>query len=174
MLKNLKALCTKKFSTEALISAYHSIATSWRKGLFAASKRIPSLSSRTNPVHSLQSRSLVSLDIFRLPTFTTSGLRFFPNTTLENWKSQIKGLARLDEPDESETEECIAFESEDFGLDLGDGTLHPTLSSLQDVPNSTDLRSRVGDNPSGTTPTTLVSIHGQTDIDISFIHKLAS
>ena len=54
----------QEFTTEALILAYHSITTSWRKELLAASKRITSLSSRTNPVQCLQSRSLVPLDIF--------------------------------------------------------------------------------------------------------------
>jgi hypothetical protein len=147
----------QEFTTETLISAYHSIATSWHKERSTTSKRIPSLSSSTSPVQRLQSRSLVPLDIFRLPTFVTSGLRFFPNATLQNWKSQIKGLVTLDELDDAETEERIAFESDDFGLDLGDGALHPTLNSLQGIPNLADLRSQVGDNPSGTTLTTLVS-----------------
>lgn len=69
----------QEFTDEALISAYHSIATSWRKELHAASQRIPFLSSKAHLVQCLQSRSLVPLDIFRLPTFTTSGIRFFPN-----------------------------------------------------------------------------------------------
>ncbi len=146
----------QEFTPEALISAYHSIAISWRKELLAANKRIPSLSSRTNPVQRLQSRSLMPLDIFRLPAFATSGLRFFSNAALENWKSHIKGLARLDELEDIETEEHIVFEGDDLCLDLGDGIFHPTLSSLQAMLNLADLRSRVGDNPSGTTLTTLV------------------
>jgi len=146
----------QEFTPEALISAYHSIAISWRKELLAANKRIPSLSSRTNPVQRLQSRSLMPLDIFRLPAFATSGLRFFSNAALENWKSHIKGLARLDELEDIETEEHIVFEGDDLCLDLGDGTFYPTLSSIPDMPNLADLRSRVGDNPSGTTLTTLV------------------
>ena len=149
----------EEVTTETLISAYHSIATSWRKELLAASKHIPSLSSRTNAIQHLQSRSLVPLDIFQVPTFATSGIRFFPNATLETWKSQIKIFTRHDQLDDVETDERIAFEDNDFTLDLGDGTLHPTLNSLQiqDMPNLADLRSRLGNNPSGTTLTALVS-----------------
>ena len=77
----------QEFTMEALISAYHSITTSWHKERFAAGKRIPSLSCRTNLVQRLQSRSLLPLDIFQLPKFATSSLRFFPNATLQNWKA---------------------------------------------------------------------------------------
>ncbi|KAH7120149.1 hypothetical protein B0J13DRAFT_166144 [Dactylonectria estremocensis] len=146
----------QEFTNEALISAYHSIATSWRKELHAASQRIPFLSSKAHLIQCLQSRSLVPLDIFRLPTFTTSGIRFFPNPTLESWKLQIKGLATRDELDNIEPEERITLDGDNFGPDLGDGTFHPTLSSLQAIPNLMNLRSQVSDSPSGTTLTTLI------------------
>jgi hypothetical protein len=86
----------QEFTSDAFISVYHSIATSWEKERITASKRIPSLS-LAKKIRSLQSRSLLPLDVFRIPTFDTSGLRFIHNMTLQNWKSRIKGLVGLDE-----------------------------------------------------------------------------
>ena len=147
----------QEFTTETLIRAYHSITRSWHKERFAESKRIPSLLSQTSRDQRLQSRSLLPLDIFRIPTFFASGLRFFPSGTLQDWKSQIKSLAKLDELGDTEAEEHIAFEADNFDLDLGDGVLHPALNSIQSLPNLSDRRAQVGENPSGATLTTIVS-----------------
>lgn len=120
----------QEFTNKALISAYHSIATSWRKELYAASQRILFLSSKAHFVQYLQSRSLVPLDIFQLPIFTTSSIRFFPNPTLESWKLQIKGLITRNKLDNIEPEERIALEGDNFDPDLSDSTFYPTLSLL--------------------------------------------
>src|SRR5436190_15678137 len=109
-----------EFSNESLISAYHTISTSWHKESLATSKHIPSLLPKSSHVQHLQSRSLIPLDIFRLPTYATSGLRYFSNTTLqlEDWQLHIKGLTKLDDShNDMEPEERSAFGVDDFNLD---------------------------------------------------------
>jgi len=147
----------ESFSTESLIAAYHSIATSWRKESIITGQRIPTLLSGISRVQFLQSENLLPLDIFRLNTHATSGLRFFPPTTLQHWESRIKCHNKLDEIDDISTEERLAFDVDDFDLDIGDGILRPILSSDESVPNLADRRSQVGHNPTGTTLTLLVN-----------------
>ena len=145
------------FSTESLITAFHSIAISWHKEGLAAGKRIPSLLPGTSRVQRLQSQNLLPFDIFRLLTYTTSGLRFFPSATLQSWESQSTGLIQLNDTEDIESEERAAFEVDDFDLYLGDGALYPTLNSVGSILNLADRRSQVGNNPSGTDLTMLVS-----------------
>jgi hypothetical protein len=147
----------ENFSTESLIAAYHSIAISWHKESIAAGRRIPTLLSGTSRVWFLQSEDLLPLDIFWLNTYATSGLKFFPRTTLQHWESQIKGHVKLNEIDDIGLEERVAFEVDDFDLDLGDGVLLPILSTAGSVSNLADWRSQVGESPSGTTLTLLVN-----------------
>jgi hypothetical protein len=142
-----------EFSTETLIAGYSFISTSLHKEVLAVGERIPSLLLRSSQVQRLQLESFVPLDIFGL---TTSRPRSFPTPTLQQWKSQIK---RMKDIDDIEPEERIAFETDDFDLDLGDGNgaLRPNLNFEENIPNLADLRSRVGNSPSGATLTTLVS-----------------
>jgi hypothetical protein len=91
-----------------------------------------------------------------IPT-ATSGLRFFLPATLQHWESQIKANVKLNEIHDIGPEERVAFEVDDFDLDLGDGVLLPILSTAGSVPNLADRRSQVGDNPTGTTLTLLVN-----------------
>ena len=128
-------LLHQEFSFETLISACHSITMSWHKEGLATSKCIPSLQSRSNQIQRLQARNLLPLDIFRLPTYTTSGLRFFPGATLQQWESQIKGFSKYDNIDDIDPEEHITFEVDNFNMDLDDSTLHPTLNSIESIPN---------------------------------------
>ena len=53
-------------------------------------------------------------------------------------------------------EERIAFEVDNFNVDLGDGALYPVLNSIESVPNLAYRRLQVGNNPSGTTLAELV------------------
>jgi hypothetical protein len=145
------------FSIETLIAAYHSVAMSWRKESLIAGQRIPTLLSGTTQARALQLENLLPLDIFRLNTYATSGLRFFPPVTLQHWESQIKGLVKFDETEDVGTEERLAYEIDDFDLDIGDGVLHPILDSPESAPNVADRRSQVGDNPTGTSLTLLVN-----------------
>jgi hypothetical protein len=71
---------------------------------------------------------------------------------LQSWETQIKGLVKFDE-----TEERLAYDIDDFDLDMGDGVLRPILASPESSSNVADRRSQVGDNPTGTSLTLLVS-----------------
>jgi len=145
------------FSTETLITAYHSVVLSWRKESLIAGQRIPTLLAGTTQARGLQLESLVPLDIFRLDTYAISGLRFFPPATLQRWESQIKGLIKFHETEDVGVEERLAHEMDDFDLDIEDGVLHPILTSPESAPNIADRRSQVGDNPTGSSLTLLVN-----------------
>lgn len=157
-----------EFTTESLIMAYHSVTTSWHKEHFAESKRIPSLSSPTSLVKRLQSRNLLPLDVFQIPAFSTLGIRFLPTATLQQWKSQIKALAKFDEPDDADIEDQVTFDLDDFNLDFDNGILRPTLNSTESLPNLSDRRAQIGENPSAATLTALVS----EDVPLNIKQKL--
>src|SRR5439155_1725804 len=111
----------QEFTTEALMMAFHSITNSWQKERFTASKRIPSLLPTSSQIQRLRVQNLLPFDIFQSPTYASSGLKFFPSATLQNWQLQIKGLIRLEElDDDPETQEHISFEADDFSFDFGD------------------------------------------------------
>jgi len=145
-----------EFTAETLITAYYSIVTSWHKEGLTAGKHIPSLLPRSNQIQRLQLQSLLPLDIFRLLTYNTSGLRFFPRTTLQEWESHIKGLTKLNEIDDMDPEDHI-LSTDGFNPNLRDGTLHPTLKLVESIPNLVDQRSQVSDNPSDPALTTIIS-----------------
>jgi hypothetical protein len=145
------------FGTETLIAAYHSVAMSWRKESLISGQRIPTLLAGTTQARGLQLQNLLALDIFRLNTYATSGLRFFPPATLQRWESQIKGLIKSDGTQDVGVEERLAYEIDDFDLDRGDGVLHPILTSPESAPNIADRRSQVGDYPTGSSITLLVN-----------------
>jgi hypothetical protein len=142
----------EELSTESLIAAYHSIALSWHKESLIAAQRIPHILSGTGRARVLQPECLRPLDIFRLPTHASSGLKYFPATTLQQWDSQIETFAKPDD-----TDEPVALDFDDFNLDLGDGILHPTLESTDSISNLADRRLQVGENPTGATLIDLIS-----------------
>ena len=120
-------------------------------------KRIPTLLSTKSPIQHLQLRNLLPLNIFQLPTYASSSLKFFPSSTLEHWQSYIKNISKLDESNNTETDEHIAFGIDDFDPDLNDGALYPTLSLEDNIATQADRRSQVGDNPSATSLTSIVT-----------------
>jgi PIF1-like helicase len=142
----------EELPTESLIAAYHSTALSWHKESLIAAQRIPNILSGTDHARLMQPESLLPLDIFQLPTHASSGLKYFPATTLQQWDSQIKKLAKPDD-----TDEPVAFDFDDFNLDLGDGILHPILESTDSISNLADRRLQVGENPTGATLINLIS-----------------
>jgi len=159
-IENTPNLLHQEFSTETLISACYSIARSWHNEGRIASQRIPSLISMSNQIQ-LQPRNILPLDIFRLPSYKSSGLQFVPEATLQQWKSQIKGITTPDDVDDmeiDEAEEHITLENSSLNVDSQGGALYPTLNSLEGIPNITDRRSQVGNNPSGATLTELVKM----------------
>ena len=145
------------FTTETLIAAYHSVARSWYKESLISGQRIPTLLSGVAHTPVLQLENLLPLDIFRLSSYPTSGLRFLPPATLQRWETQIKGLVKFDEIEDAAAEERLAYEIDDFDLDIGDGVLHPILASPESAPNVADRRFQVGDNPTGASLTLLVN-----------------
>jgi len=56
-----------------------------------------------------------------------------------------------------EIEERIAFQINDFNLDLSNNVLRPTLNIEKTIPNLADQQSQINNNPSGSTLTILVS-----------------
>jgi hypothetical protein len=144
-------------NTETLIAAYHSTTRSWDKDRLIAGRRISTLLSGTARARTLELNSLQPVDVFRPPTHATSGLRFFPTTTLQCWESRVKGLVRLSEADDSTAEARLAFELDGFNIDVRDGIIHPLLNVVDGIPNLADHRSQVGNNPPGFTLTLLVS-----------------
>jgi hypothetical protein len=145
------------FNAETLIAAYHSIAKSWNTERLIIAQRVPAVLPRTTRPQTMELDHLQPLDIFSLPTHATSGLRFIPTTTLQCWENQVKGFAALSDADDSIAENRLAFEVDDFNIDLGDGILHPLLDGAEGLPSPTDRRSQVGDNPTGSSLTLLVN-----------------
>jgi hypothetical protein len=62
-------------------------------------------------------------------------------TTLQRWQLQLKIAGNPDDPDNP------ASNVDDSNLDSGDGILHPTLASVDSLPNLADRRLRVGESP---------------------------
>ena len=148
----------EEYSSESLIAAYHSIATSWHREVIDVGKNIPSLFSTSNTFQPLKLQNISPINICGNPGHATSGLKFLPGIALEQWESRIKSLTVHNDVDDIETEESIT-EIDDFDLDLGDSVLRPTLTIEEIIPslNLADLRSRLDiDNFSGSTLTELV------------------
>jgi hypothetical protein len=66
---------------------------------------------------------------------------------LQSWESQIKDRVKFDETEDTASGEYLAYEIDDFDLDMGDGVLYPILASPESAPDVADRRSQVGDNP---------------------------
>jgi PIF1-like helicase len=136
----------EELTPESLIAAYHSIANSWHKELTIAAKSLPNISSAISPAPVLQLQSFIPLDVFQHLSHSSSGLQYFPPTTLQQWHLQIKSIAKLDDPDDGP-----ALDLDDFNVVSGDGILHPALASAESVPNLADRRLQVGDCPTAAT-----------------------
>ena len=78
-------LMTEEPDAEALVTAYYCIAKSWHMESIHLGQRILLLLSEKNYQTSLcLSEGLLPQDIFQLPTYSLSDLRFFLTTTLQN------------------------------------------------------------------------------------------
>ena len=143
-------------NAETLIAAYHSILKSWDTEKLIIGKRIPTLLSQPQS-RDLELENLQPLDIFQLPTHATSGLKFFPTTTLKNWELRIKGLIKLCDTNDPTTEAHLAFELDDFNLDLENSILQPLLDISRDIPNLTNQHSQVTNNPTSSSLALLVT-----------------
>ena len=144
----------EEFRTEVLVAACHSAMTSLHRNGLHAARGIPSLISSLSQVR-LSYQVPLPLEIFRHPSYPTSGLKYVSSTTLQDLESQIKCFNKRNTIDPI-TDQDLAFEVDDFNFSQGDGVLRPTLNSTEGIPNLADRRSQVGDNPSGATLTELV------------------
>ena len=105
----------------------------------------------------MQLQRLLHLNVFDLPSYTTSSLKFVSSATLQDWQSRIKHFTKCNEIDGIIVENQIAFEIDDFNLTQGDRILHPALDLVESIPYLEDQQAQVGDSPSGTTLTELIS-----------------
>jgi hypothetical protein len=145
-----EALAYEGLSSESLVAAYHSIAKSSHREFAIAAQQFPNLLAEIRPAPDLQARSLLPLDIFRLPSHASSGLQYFPLTTLQRWQLQLKIARKLDDPDDPDDDP--APDMDDFNVDSGDGILHPALAPAVDtIPNLASRRLQVGENPTAAT-----------------------
>jgi hypothetical protein len=99
--------------------------------------------SRNHQIPLLQLDALIPLDIFRLPTYLTSGLRFFPTSTLQNWNLQIKNLTKIDETHDLEAG-TLQFETD---FDFDNSILQPILNFENSVLNLDKQSFQLGDSP---------------------------
>ena len=131
--------------SEGLIMACHQIMASWHQDELAAAQRFPMLNTSWSPSYDLQDRHLVTLDVPRLVSSESSGLRLFLDETVKQWESKLKN------PTSNDFVESI----DDFNVFLdptstelnGDG-LQPTLDSDENQTRLENARVLLGDDPS--------------------------
>ncbi|OKO94694.1 ATP-dependent DNA helicase pfh1 [Penicillium subrubescens] len=145
------------FNAETLIAAYHSITKAWHRESLVAGRRIPPLLRATTPTRNLDLQNLQPLDIPRTLAYETSGLQFVPPSTLQEWESRLKGFANLDREDTTEREVATSsLTLDDFDVQVEDNIFQPALTSFDMFPDIDDHQSRVGENPTGASLTSLV------------------
>jgi hypothetical protein len=83
--------------------------------------------------------NLQQLDISNTAICESSGLKFFPPSTLQSWQSQLKGITKLHDarPLAHDTQRS---EVDDFNCDIEDSMLEPVLTTLDMIPNIDDSR----------------------------------
>jgi hypothetical protein len=148
----------ESYNVETLITAFHSISRSWNEEILNIGRHISALLRESLHAQSLRLQNLQPLNMCNSMVNETSGLRFFPLSTLQDWELHLKGLTTsVDKEAIPDDLTGTAFELDDFNLDIGDGILHPALSGSDTVPALVDRRSQLGDSPTGASLTALVS-----------------
>jgi hypothetical protein len=125
--------------------ACHQIMASWYQDELAATQRFPMLNTSWSPSYDLQDRHLVTLDVPRLVSSESSGLRLFLDETVKQWESKLK----------NPTSNGFVESIDDFNVFLdptsteinGDG-LQPTLDSDDNQTRLENARFLLGDDPS--------------------------
>jgi hypothetical protein len=82
-------------SFESLIAAYHSIAKCWEREILFTERRIPALMHTITRDRGAHLQNLLPLNLSKIPAYTTSGLDFFSQSTLQQWEFRLKELAKL-------------------------------------------------------------------------------
>ncbi|KAJ5117596.1 hypothetical protein N7448_011228 [Penicillium atrosanguineum] len=82
--------------------------------------------------------------------YESSGLRFFPASTLQEWQDHIKNITKLTNQEPyAGTSATTAPDLDDFNLEFADDVLVPVLTDSDPVPDLFQHRLRVGENPTG-------------------------
>ncbi|KAJ6168292.1 hypothetical protein N7497_001135 [Penicillium chrysogenum] len=145
-------------NVETLIAAYHSIAKCWDHETLLAGRRIPSLIHAPTHNQGQPLQNLLPLNLFDSPAYSASGLSFFPPSTLQQWESRLKELAKFGEHgDVYHSVVGEAYDLDGFSLDIGDAILEPMLIEPEVIPTLADQQSYVEDSSSPTSLTLLVS-----------------
>lgn len=131
-------------SIETLIAAYHSIAKCWDRETLVAARRIPSLAQAITRNRGLPLQNLLPLNLIKNPAYRSSGLSFFPLSTLQQWQTRLKELAKLVE--HSHVQDAIigpAYDLDDLNLNVPGSILEPILGEPEAVTTLPDHRSYV-------------------------------
>lgn len=121
-------------SVETLIAAYHSIAKCWDRETLVAARCIPSLAPTITQNRGLPLQNLLPLNLIDNPAYGSSGLRLFPPSTLQQWETSLRELAKLVE--HNYTQDAVtapAYQLDDFNLNVADAILEPMLIERQPI-----------------------------------------
>ncbi|KAJ5198759.1 uncharacterized protein N7498_007876 [Penicillium cinerascens] len=150
--QNLDGSLTK----ETLLAAFLAISRRWTNEAQDAQRQITTLASFSFTL-TLQLQNLRPLHISDSTLYQSSGLSFFPVSTLNEWQDQIKNFTRLTTQDPNTASSTSAVpDLDDSNIDLIDNVLLPVLAGSDALPDLLHLRSRVGQNLTGFSVTSLV------------------
>jgi hypothetical protein len=148
----------ENFNAETLIAAYYTVSNAWYREMLVTGRRIPPLLSAITPTRRLLLQNFQPLDIFLTRAYHSSGLRFLPSSTLQEWEFRLRHFANPDHEESADHDAATScFVLDDFDVQTEDGILQPMLASSDTIPVMDDRRSRVGQNPTGASLGSLVS-----------------
>jgi hypothetical protein len=147
----------RSLSKETLLAAFFAISRRWIEEAQDAQRRITTLAPFSSLPLSLQLHNLRPLHIPDNILYESSGLKFFPASTLHEWQDHIKNITKLTDQDPyAETSATTVPDLDDFNLEFVDDVLVPVLTDSAPLPDLLQYRLRVGQNPTGTSITLLV------------------
>ena len=143
---------------ETLISTCHNVVSAWHKDGVAASRQYAGLNVDWSPSYDLQDHNLSPLNILEQVSSESSGLRFVPDDTLQDWQSELKrtrGMNNADNADDTVTDLFNDFMDSAIS-DGNDDGLIPTLMPDDDIENLRQSRLFIEENPSASAVLDLV------------------
>lgn len=122
---------------------------------------IPSTRHGISSTPDLTLQNLQPVNIDNPSTLATSGLKYFPPSTLQDWEAILKSGSSSAGQESAifDVESTDAFELDDFNVYNESSILEPILSDGNVTPTLIDRRLQVGPSPTGTSLTTLVAEH---------------
>ena len=136
---------------ETLISTCHNIVSRWHKDTVTASQRYAGLNTDWSPSYDLEDHNLSPVNILQHVSSESSGLRFIPDETIQDWQAELKKTRRTNDPDET-----VANLFNDLIPDGDDGELEPTLMPEEDMEDLRHSRLFLEENPSASAVLDLV------------------